>query len=228
MKRLCSRLFFLAVSVTTTGCGGEKEAASQKATADSAATASVAGTAPPTQAPPPEQQLPQSAFHLINKGGPGCKEPTPEARALHDKYGAQFFCFSYEFRVDGSVFSDIAILTKDMITIGVPVLKYVDLYMPQQNTLRFAVKGDSSYRLFAYRQRDLGNVPPPGKYTDHKFMKPTPTSIDYWWKIRQQEKLGGNSRIRGVAEVVFLPMSVCSRALDDGFLAEFGKRACTN
>lgn len=129
MNRLGSFLLLLAACVSTTGCGGTKEAAPSKEVADSSTRASPADTTSPTQAPPPEPALPPSAFHLINKGGPGCKEPTAETRALHDKYGAQFFCFSYEFRIDGSIFNDIAILTKDMITIGMPVLKYVDLYM---------------------------------------------------------------------------------------------------
>lgn len=158
-----------------------------------------------------------AVFKVINAGGPGCPPTTPEVRALFDKYRAWHYCFTYKFAAEADFFTDVTNIVYDVINVIIPPTKFIDLYQPTKNSIRFAVTEGQSYRLYKYWTRDIGNVPPPGKYTDHKFVNVTDRSIDYWWKLKQRG-LGKNARISGVAEVVFLPDDMMEKAHADGFL----------
>lgn len=170
----------------------------------------------------------KGAFKEIRTpGARACVRPTDEQMQVYDEYGALHFCFSYKFEIEHDIISDITNGVWDIITIGgalngIPFLDKIDLYMPHRETLRFQAsqddKNNAEYRLYKYWRHHVSNVPPPGRYTDHKFQNVQDRSVDYWWKIRQRG-LGKNARIAGVAEVVFVPDVLFDKAKADGFLA---------
>ncbi len=160
----------------------------------------------------------QGVYKVINNGGPGCAPaPSEEARKLYDKYGAWHFCFTYKFQKKADFFSDVTNIVWDGINFAVPPTKFVELYQPTASSIRFKVPDGKNYRLYKYWTHHISNVPPPGKYTDHKFINIKEREIDYWWKLKQRGT-GKNARIAGVAEVVFLPDELYEQAKKDGFL----------
>lgn len=162
----------------------------------------------------------KGGFTPIEAGGPGCRAPTKEMMATYDKYGAQHFCFSYALDASSTWHTVVTDAVYKAIGLVIPVLDLIDLYQPNQNVVRFQVKNEANYRLFTYWTRNVSNLPPPGKYTDHKFINPMDRSIDYYIKVRKHS--GHTVRIAGVAEVVFVPQELCDLARREGFLAGGG------
>ncbi len=169
--------------------------------------------------------LRKGAHTVINSGGPGCKTPTKQEMEVYDKFGAQHFCFTYAMEANSTWHTLLTDAVYRAIGAVVPGLDLIDLYQPNQNVLRFQVKKDANYRLYTYWAHDLGNVPPPGRYTDHKFVNPMDRSVDYYLKIRKRS--GRNTRIRGVAEVIFVPQELCEKARSERFFDGIGtSRPC--
>lgn len=168
----------------------------------------------------------KGAFTVVNAGGrTPCKAPSAEVMALYDKYGARHICFTYFLEANSSWHNVVTDAVYRAIGLVLPGLDQIELYQPNSNVVRFQVKQDNSYRLYTYWSHDLSNVPPPGKHTDHKFINPMDRSVDYYMKIRMRS--GRNTRIGGVAEVVFVPQELCESARRDQFLNGIGtQRPC--
>jgi hypothetical protein len=183
---------------------------SGKASAAEPATASAAAGAAAPDA--------NSGYQVINAGGPGCPNAlSPDAQKLLEEYRAFHYCFTYQFRADHDFGTDITNAVYDVMNIVIPITNYIELYQPEKNTIRFQVKDGKNYRLYKYWAHDLSNIPPPGEYTDHKFVNPQLRSVDYFLKL-QQRGTGKNARIGGVAEAVFVPDELFEKAKQGGFL----------
>lgn len=168
----------------------------------------------------------KGAYTVVNAGGrTPCKAPSAEQMALYDKYGARHICFTYFLEANSSWHTIVTDAVYRAIGLVLPGLDQIELYQPNSNVVRFQVKQEQSYRLYTYWSHDLSNVPPPGKHTDHKFINPMDRSVDYYMKIRKRS--GRNTRIGGVAEVVFVPQELCEAARRDRFLDGIGtQRPC--
>lgn len=155
------------------------------------------------------------------RGAPDCSRPNEQTLTEYEEYGAVGICYSYSMRRDADIFSNITNAVFDIMTLGgffeqTPLGGAV-LWVPQQGTVRFEVKrNDERYRLCKYWRTDISNIPPPGRYTDHKFVNVTDYSIDYYTKIRQRG-FGRNSRIAGKAYALFVPESSYHQAISDEF-----------
>ncbi len=153
-----------------------------------------------------------------------CVEPKEDRMATYSSYGAVQVCFSYGFRADASIETDLTNAVWDVITIGgtLPISGAV-LWMPTADSFRFEVKTQNeSYKLCDYWKRSITHLPPPGKYTDSGFRNVTETSIDYWYKLKQRG-LGKNARISGVAEALFVPSVHYEKAIEDGLCKSFSQ-----
>lgn len=158
---------------------------------------------------------------FVMKDAKECAKPGDKVMSEYEEYGAVGICYSYRMKRDGDIFSDITNSVFDIVTVGgffgVAPIDGAVLWAPEKGTVRFEVKrGGQRYRLCRYWAHDIHNVPPPGKYTDHKFINRTEYSIDYYTKIRQRGT-GRNARISGVAETLFVPESEYAKALSAGF-----------
>lgn len=185
----------------------------------------LAGAIPMSADLHPQSAPRKSGYTRIVAGGPGCNAPTKEVMTSYEKYGAQHFCFSYALDASSGWAASLTRAVYDAIGLVLPGLGMIELYQPNQNVLRFQVKNQASYRLYTYWAHDIANLPPPGKYTDHKFINPMDRSVDYYFKVRTHA--GHTVRIRGVAEVIFVPQELCELARRDRFFAGVGKaRPC--
>jgi hypothetical protein len=160
----------------------------------------------------------QGVYKVINNGGPGCAAKlTEEASTLYDKYGAWHYCFTYKFAKNHDFFSDVTNIVWDGFNIILPFTNYVELHQPARTWLRFKVANGKDYRLYRNWTHHISNIPPPGRYTDHRFINVKERQVDYLWMVKQRGAWK-NARISGVAEVVFLPDELFEQAKKDGFL----------
>lgn len=218
---------FLAAAVLACGCAGRQTAELARfepglSVEPERSRFSVAALATPMRTADPVNR-----FVPINgPGGPGCTKPSEEIMRLYDRYDAVHYCFSYALRIDGSWHDAVTSIVWDAINVAIPIAGLVELHQPHREVLRFQAPNASTHRLYAFWQRNVSNVPPPGRYTGHTFINIMDRSIDYHFYIRNRGR-GRNSRIAGVAEVIFVPDGVCAKAREEGFLTTVGtQRPC--
>src|SRR5688572_32597379 len=115
--RLPCRLWLLtAAAMTASGCRERDQPGPALAQTDSIPT-TIAGDSIAISTTESAQQVArQGVFKAVHAGGPGCAKPSDETMKLYEKYGAWHFCFSYAFRREATIFSDMTNAVYDVIT----------------------------------------------------------------------------------------------------------------